>query len=343
MLRRIRESQRVSVTLLLCLLVGACVTVRELTSEKASRGLTFSHAKHVEEDMDCTDCHEVEEQASLPDHELCSLCHEIDEDVKDPEACGMCHSDPEWSVAAAVKTLSIEQKFSHAVHVDAEITCAQCHPDPDARRLPKGPVKPFCVDCHKAARAELAECSVCHNEINRDLRPTRRGKARIAHDAQQIWAHTHGQEWRVDPEFCSHCHEDETFCVDCHRTEAPRDHTISWRRKTHGMRASWDRTKCTVCHEEDMCMKCHQNTEPSSHRGSWGGRLNRHCMNCHVPMEGSNCAVCHESVEHRSAKPSVHRLGVYPNPCAMCHPGGNPFRAPHVMNSTLSCKVCHLS
>ncbi|MCC6487883.1 MAG: hypothetical protein IT364_10320, partial [Candidatus Hydrogenedentes bacterium] len=137
------------------------------------------------------------------------------------------------------------------------------------------------------------------------------------------------------------CHTDQSFCDDCHTTAAPDSHTASWRRKTHGMQASFDRNNCSVCHEEDSCLKCHSNTEPESHRQAWGPPANHHCTTCHYPPSKTNCVVCHESIEHPSALPSPHRVLLYPAQCAQCHPGGQTTRAPHPMNSTVNCRFCH--
>ena len=199
----------------------------------------------------------------------------------------------------------------------------------------------FCVDCHAKTRPELTECKVCHSEISKETKPQYRATAHIPHDAPQIWETVHGQQWRDDPAFCKKCHESQTFCEDCHRKNAPSNHTISWRRKTHGLRAEWDRSKCAVCHEEDMCLRCHKHTEPSSHRAGWGEPGNRHCLSCHYPPQETNCTVCHESIDHRSAPRSPHDAGLYPPRCAVCHPGGVPYRAPHPINSTVRCVTCH--
>ncbi len=327
----------------LSVLLGACVTYTGFRSVRhADRGIRFGHPKHAEEGLDCTDCHEMAEGGqTMPGHDLCGICHDIDVDNPDAEACGFCHTEAEQAVRPRAKLLKAELKFSHGPHVGAELDCATCHPEPDARALPKKPLKSFCMDCHGETGPELNECDVCHSEVSKEVRPAYYGATRIPHDAPQIWERVHGRESTTDPAFCALCHETEASCEACHRKNPPRDHTLAWRRKSHGLRASWDRAKCSVCHEEDSCLKCHKNTKPSSHRGAWDRPLNRHCASCHYPPQKTNCTVCHESIDHSSALPSPHALGVFPRPCRLCHPGGLPHRAPHVLNSTVRCAVCH--
>lgn len=325
---------------LLALTVAACVTLNSVRVQKG-RGLLFSHAKH-EDALDCDGCHSVDDgEMTMPDHDICSVCHEVNMDEPDPEDCAVCHTDPEWTVTPREEILSAEVIWSHEPHVDAEVACAECHADPDARVLPKGRLMPFCMDCHAKARPELNECSVCHERLRKDVIPATRDGSPIAHNAPQIWENVHGQESRMDPLFCSYCHDVPNACDDCHSKNPPQSHTLVWRRKVHGLRAAWDRQNCAVCHAEESCTKCHEKTAPSSHRNGWGDPFNRHCAECHFPPDTTTCKTCHVSVEHVEAKPSPHDFGLFPARCGKCHPGGNPYRAPHIINSSVGCWVCH--
>ncbi|NIA13972.1 MAG: hypothetical protein GWP08_07815 [Nitrospiraceae bacterium] len=342
MVQRTRRGWRTALALTFCLFVGACVTLTGVRMGRRDRGIQFSHALHAKEEMDCTDCHDMAPDGlAMPDHDLCGLCHDIDVDAMDVKECSQCHTDPEQTVLMREKRLPEEVKFGHEAHLAKEIACQKCHPKPDSPALAKRGVKRFCMDCHAQTGAEMNECSVCHTAISKDTLPTHRGKARIPHDSPQIWARVHGQESKFDPAFCTLCHEDKSSCESCHRSNPPDSHTVAWRRKGHGLRATWDRRKCATCHEEDSCLKCHQNTRPSSHRRSWARPLNRHCVTCHYPPQRTGCTVCHESVEHPTALPSPHAIGVFPARCGLCHPGGRPYRAPHLLNSTARCVVCH--
>ncbi|HNR29759.1 MAG TPA: cytochrome c3 family protein [Candidatus Hydrogenedentes bacterium] len=341
MSRRNAERYLVLGTLLLCFVV-ACASFTKGAGTRRDRGLRFPHATHAD-DLGCTDCHDMSRPEGLiPDHETCSTCHDIDTDNPTPEQCGMCHTREDYALDARSSVLPAgEIKFSHDPHVAAGLECGVCHEDPDQRILPKKATKAFCMDCHQATDPKLNECQVCHETLNKDVRPLYRFGSRIQHDAPAIWEHLHGKEARIDPAYCALCHDTPASCEECHRSNPPRNHTVSWRRKGHGFHATVDRSKCVVCHEEDSCIECHENTQPASHRGGWGHPMNRHCVSCHFPPERSNCTVCHESVEHRGAMPSPHNFGLYPGACGLCHPGGVPYLAPHPLNSTARCTACH--
>lgn len=324
-------------------LVAACITYTQPKAQKADRGVRINHALHIEQGLECAICHEPQDGGAygFPTHDTCSACHDIDMDNPEPEACGFCHTNESFEIAEFQSPLGPDLVFNHDPHVAAEVECATCHTDVDKALLPSGPLKPFCMDCHGKTSPALNECAVCHKETNKETIPSSRYGVNLAHDQPAIWAKVHGTESKVDPKYCALCHTEQAFCDDCHTTTAPDSHTVSWRRTTHGMQASWDRNNCSVCHEEDSCLQCHQNTQPESHRRAWGPPSNSHCTSCHYPPTKTNCVVCHESIEHPSALPSPHRALVYPAACAACHPGGQTNRPPHPENSTVNCRFCH--
>jgi len=327
---------------LLVFLVGACITYSANQFGKSDRGIRADHARHAKEGLGCTDCHNFDKgEANFPTHEVCSTCHEIDKNLTPGKACEKCHAKEGYAVTAYAKRLTPEVKFAHPAHIAKGVECASCHADPDKGILPAKQPMAFCMDCHAKSGAKQTECQTCHSEVNKDTRPTMRGGVRLSHDAPAIWENVHGRESKVDPAYCALCHDTESYCEDCHRKNPPKDHTLAWRRDGHGLRASWNRDKCAVCHEEDMCVKCHRNTEPSSHKGGWGRPANLHCGQCHYPPATTSCVTCHEQITHATAMPSPHDLGVFPPRCGVCHPGGLPNRAPHVLNSTARCTVCH--
>jgi predicted CXXCH cytochrome family protein len=331
----------------LCVSIGACATLRPGAKPvKENRGVLFSHAKHVERGLeDCSLCHDpvAEEWALLsqPGHDICSACHEIPAEPEDKTGCDLCHPRPDYTVAPYRRMLSEETIFKHAPHVDAQLECAQCHKDVDAVRVSALAFMAECMDCHAKGNAKLNECAVCHKELRREVAPQFLEGRRVAHDSPPMWERIHGREARRQTEACEICHEVPQDCDDCHAKTAPNDHTVSWRRKTHGLHADWDRNRCAVCHEEDSCVRCHRNTTPSSHRAGWGHPRNRHCVTCHYPPSDTKCTVCHERIEHESAMPSIHNRGIIPGQCGFCHPLGLPHKAPHLMNSTTACVMCH--
>jgi hypothetical protein len=327
--------------LLMSMMVGACVTYTGLQGH-VDRGLKPVHVVHAKQNVACTDCHNDEKgEPKLPNHDICGACHDINMDKPTPKDCGFCHTKPDYTIAPLPKTLNEESKFSHAPHTAKKVECATCHTDPDRAGLPKGPLMQWCMDCHAKTDPKLNECAVCHKELDKDTKPKYRSKSRILHDAPDIWETSHGSESRRDPRFCNICHDKETSCENCHRKTQPKDHTIAWRKKPHGLQATWNRDRCVVCHEEDSCIKCHRNSKPTSHRAGWDHPVNRHCVSCHYPPEKSSCTVCHEQIEHSKAMPSPHNIGLYPPRCGLCHPLGLPNHAPHLLNSTVRCIYCH--
>ncbi len=340
----VQRPQKLSIVIgLMCFVLAACMTVQNGMKKKADRGIRSDHAHHATEELACDICHSFDEGGLVfPNHDVCGFCHEVEEPDPDTKGCALCHTNEDIEITPWEKVLSEEIKFDHPSHLAKEIECATCHEDADKAALLQDDLMAFCNDCHIKTDAALGNCEVCHNEITKDTRPQYRGDQRIQHDAPAVWSKVHGFESKMDPEFCSMCHgETEAFCEDCHRTNEPQSHTISWRRKTHGLNARWDRQACATCHEEDMCMKCHESNEPSSHRAGWDSPSNYHCVTCHYPPRETGCGVCHEQIDHPSAMPSPHNAGEFPSNCSECHEGGLPTRPPHPRNSTAPCLVCH--
>lgn len=359
--------------LLLCtVLLPACNTLRPPKAlGRDARGLSFSHSVHMNAKMECASCHDFASPRPLAlNHELCSVCHVAAAPLVDaapapaaapanplpnipehagPNAqnCSLCHVGKDgkpvadYQVANRAKRFLDEIKWDHGPHVAKGVACSECHGDPDKKSLPDHMLMPDCMKCHGAVDPKLNECSVCHKELDTHVVPKFHGTQRIQHDAPAIWEKIHGRESRQDAQYCAICHTEQNFCADCHRTKKPQSHSVTWERRTHGLEAMWNRQSCSTCHEEVSCLRCHEQTKPQSHMGGFGEPQNNHCVECHYPRGETGCAVCHQQIEHEDAKPSIHRLGLYPPNCGTCHPGGVPTRAPHLMNSTVECRVCH--
>lgn len=329
----------------LCFVVGACASYVAPKKERKDRGVRVNHALHAEQELECSTCHEPQENGSMgfPTHDLCAVCHEFDIEAPTAEACGLCHSRENYEVDPLESILGDEVIFSHGPHAAEDADCAKCHTAPDEARIASTNIMADCMSCHaQQPNPALNDCATCHKEITQDTIPQFRAGVRIPHDSPDIWLAVHGRESQADAAYCAMCHtQEETFCNECHAKTAPANHTLSFQRHTHGMQASWDRQSCAVCHEESSCMQCHQNKTPRSHTRAWGAPLNQHCVHCHNPPTDTGCAVCHESVDHPQAKISPHRVNIFPVNCARCHPGGLPNRAPHPMNSTVDCSFCH--
>jgi hypothetical protein len=113
---------------------------------------------------------------------------------------------------------------------------------------------------------------------------------------------------------CLTCHE-RNDCITCHNTRMPRDHTNTWRTRSHGFMAEGNRERCLTCHKQDFCVRCHNETAPRTHVGNW---VKRHCTWCHYGSgfaPADSCVVCHKVARHTSA--------------------------PHAVTPTLNCGLCH--
>lgn len=113
---------------------------------------------------------------------------------------------------------------------------------------------------------------------------------------------------------CTICHG-KGDCIACHETKLPRDHTNFWRKRSHGLMAEGNRQRCLICHRQDFCVRCHSETAPRTHTATW---RTRHCTWCHYnggSAPADNCVVCHKVALHASA--------------------------PHTVNGSINCSLCH--
>lgn len=326
---------------LLCLAVVGCALFGTFSREKP---YAFSHATHVGEfEMACDDCHYGEpETPGMPTLDDCMACHEdLDEDNPPDRRVTALFDEDEVYRAVHAAALNDEILFDHDAHADGYVEdCRACHVGIErssrivaADRITMN----ACTDCHTENGWDAADCSMCHDEIDRDWMPP---------EHRLGWDRRHGQIVRCEAEGtvnnCSLCHEEST-CIACHRVTPPRDHNHHFRLRGHGIAASIDRTRCASCHEPDGCNRCHATTEPLSHVGSFGSPLNRHCLGCHLPLQPTNggCTTCHRDTPSHALAP-----GLPPTPahlmandaqCRECH---IPDRLRHPDNGD-SCRFCH--
>ncbi|OGL42160.1 MAG: hypothetical protein A3C43_10290 [Candidatus Schekmanbacteria bacterium RIFCSPHIGHO2_02_FULL_38_11] len=259
-------------------------------------GLNFSHKKHTgaeELNIACDTCHKIADdgiKSSIPTHEECSQCHDIDE--KQPsEECLICHSRKDKKVEVRKKISTVEDLiFSHQIHIDQGFECDACHVK--IRKtlkfvIPDIPNMAICMKCHKEKGGSL-ECKTCHKRIREGTMPKSHGLAEspISHNA--TWRIMHGSEVEKDGKKCYMCHQ-KSDCDECHTSQKPKSHTLTWKQEVHGRFATMDRYKCVVCHEADFCSRCHQE-RPTSHYSS-------NFILTHKNVAGMNarsCVVCHE-------------------------------------------------
>jgi hypothetical protein len=299
--------------------------------------LIFSHQLHVvDNEIECAVCHEATDGGmTIPGHEICSGCHEIDEEHPSAD-CLMCHqakapSEIETKIySPEAEAQRKEIIFSHKTPAHSKASCDTCHIHVSQAMNTKElelPQLQTCVPCHNGEIAPLKDCSLCHAD-----------SSPINGTHKLSWINKHGIESKFGNAQCFVCHT-QTACIECHRDEKPLDHNASWRRITHGAQAAWNRTRCMACHQEDFCERCHEHAEPFSHHGGWVSGPTRHCFVCHFPISSVPCSTCHKAAPHATAPASPHPPFVGFD-CAECHPGGIPGRPPHP-NPGVLCTICH--
>ena len=331
-----RAASRVLAGLLVTAVAG-CVVFESIGL--SDRPLAFSHVRHAEEGLGCTDCHVTEpdgRRLGYPVQAQCELCHAgIDEDKPPERHIDTLFADGTFK-AAALTWLSDEVRFSHTRHLDAGAECAQCHKGiAESEQVDAGLALGMqtCMDCH-AAVGQDPSCTTCHTVMDTLHRPQ---------NHESLWRQMHGKVVRSGLEGpandCAMCHSEQT-CNRCHADEKPASHNVFWRERAHGYAAAVDRESCATCHKQASCSACHADTKPQSHIGLWGSPMDNHCLSCHLPVKNEACFVCHKSTpSHLAAppKPDVPPHSPAMN-CRSCH--GVTVLPLHVDNGD-DCNSCH--
>jgi len=289
---------------------GPRLTPRPM-AEDGGTELIFPHERHVVgEEMDCTDCHDAATESTtglddlLPDKELCSDCHEVD----DPAECATCHSDVD-NAQDFPRITTYSQKFSHEKHLDAELACENCHADiatqeaGDASTLP---TMVSCVDCHEDRRLEQT-CATCHVESDDLLPPSHVANFAHAHSDFAL----HDASALDNGLTCVTCHKQD-YCQDCHEGDNVErfSHPLNYE-FTHALDAQSSEKACVTCHAEPaFCNDCHRDNQvlPQSHIPGWvntvdGGRHRFEaeadlgtCISCHDDDADQVCSPCHGGI-----------------------------------------------
>ncbi|MHC4341238.1 MAG: cytochrome c3 family protein [Planctomycetota bacterium] len=329
---------------------------------------SMNHALHLERDLQCIDCHDVEETGtpSLPMSETCFECHEdLAQEGERVQAYFKEIQQPDGSYQFG--KLSYEKGIisSHKGHAEKQVGCADCHGEPSEKAFVRPPLfelKARCMDCHSQKGASN-ECATCHETTRRNRRPK-------SHDA--AFAQTHGltapDGWMTGAQStCALCHAVPGACRDCHRQTKPTSHNDAGFKVFHGrgdtdsLDVPFAETSCALCHTEQSCVICHQTELPRSHTAIFIKRLHglvaaverQSCMTCH---KQDYCVRCHQSsepVNHRGAwasPPYTHCAACHEplqsTNCFVCHKNtlGHlstpmPPGAPHVPGA--NCRACH--
>jgi hypothetical protein len=259
------------------------------------------HAIHAEAELECGDCHADAETSTsgidllLPTMDTCADCHDIEDDTE----CGVCHTHPDDPLSFADR-LGLVQKFSHAAHVNNDMTCTECHGGHDGKE-PFMAAKATCRECHTTA-SDFMDCGQCHVA----------SEPRVPLDHRADWISTHGMEAGWHEVSCMNCHT-QVDCQDCHSGDnvRPRAHDLNFA-FDHALVARSNELDCASCHvDSQFCSDCHSSLQilPRDHsRGDWvsGGDGGRHAMEGRLGLE--SCVACHDE-------------GATAPICANCHGG----------------------
>ncbi|MEW6744939.1 MAG: cytochrome c3 family protein [Planctomycetota bacterium] len=304
---------------LLFLVLGCSLPFLTSSADSPDR-VPFPHQTHMQQGIECGDCHSEDPQTGRPSRtslSTCAICHEgLEEGAPEGDRVRQLYREGAPN-GPFFMPLSSEILFDHQAHAAREEGCGPCHghlaeSDSLGPELRMGMEE--CMACHDNRGAPRA-CEACHREIRQDRTPP-------SHD--KTFLRTHGVDLHgAASEQCWLCHK-EASCEGCHLQQKPQSHTNQFRRRGHGLLAGMDRRSCSTCHQTDFCVRCHQETEPTSHTASFGSPRNRHCLSCHLPLSSEPaCAVCHDSApSHASAPPK-------------------PRNSQHAAATEATCRTCH--
>ncbi len=137
----------------------------------ARQPIAFNHAKHMENGLNCSDCHsgvQTQAKATLPTLDTCVGCHQTalttsreEEKIRTIAASGR---ELDW---VQLTQMPPHVFFSHRRHVAvAHLACAECHgPMEKATRPPQRPWRTLtmnaCIECHQKNKVN-ADCNDCH-------------------------------------------------------------------------------------------------------------------------------------------------------------------------------------
>lgn len=250
--------------------------------QKHKQLIKFSHQFHLENYVDCSDCHTAVPESTnmdvslLPTMDDCAECHEVEED----DNCNKCHYEDINEPFPDNPKSKIN--FNHKFHIDKqELQCTNCHEGLNKVDYAQDlatvfPTMDKCTSCHTSEGPAPIECSNCHVST-----------ANLIPDNHQVadFMREHKFEAKSDGEKCADCHTNN-FCENCHAatvgiTESntssdfytpyspykfkddAKQQQLTLRHDLnyvydHGIDAKLHKDQCQSCHQaETFCSKCH--------------------------------------------------------------------------------------
>lgn len=132
--------------------------------------IAFNHKVHIQNNIDCTSCHEGVTQgpnAGIPSVTFCMACHQavaMDKpEIKKLAAYADKGQDVPWQ---RVYWFYPERhvRFWHSPHINAGVNCKECHGDLSQQTVAvrsKDLTMNFCLNCHRAKGVSV-DCTTCH-------------------------------------------------------------------------------------------------------------------------------------------------------------------------------------
>lgn len=153
------------------LLVGVAINACSFDATASpDQPIAFSHRIHVENEIDCSYCHEYYDRyavAGIPRVSVCVDCHEFMEPVEpNPDLDRIFEFADAGEEIPWVRLYELPQyaHFNHKWHIQAEIDCQTCHGDiGTSDRATRHMVydMDWCLSCHESQEASV-DCVTCH-------------------------------------------------------------------------------------------------------------------------------------------------------------------------------------
>jgi Cytochrome c7 and related cytochrome c len=132
--------------------------------------IAFNHKIHVQNNIDCTSCHQGVTQgpdAGIPSVGFCMACHQaiaVDKpEIKKLAAYADKGQDVPWQHVYWFYP-ETHVRFRHSPHINAGVNCNECHGDLAQQTVAvrsRNLTMNFCLSCHRAKGASV-DCTTCH-------------------------------------------------------------------------------------------------------------------------------------------------------------------------------------